>query len=121
MGASGGNDRRLLVEAQSPEKVPWILLATYLPPPPAWLEPDRCKDRYCQQQKLRKDNSMPVSASTKMDRFARAAEDVAAAERAIQLEIDRKEKNAPKSSRKEPTRHAGRRANLSGAAVTQAA
>jgi hypothetical protein len=43
---------------------------------------------------------MPVSASTKMDRFARAAEDVAAAERAIQLEIDRKEKSAQKQSKR---------------------
>jgi hypothetical protein len=43
---------------------------------------------------------MPVSASTKMDRFARAAEDVAAAERAIQLEIDRREKTRPKAVEK---------------------
>jgi hypothetical protein len=63
---------------------------------------------------------MPVSASTKMDPFASAAEDVAAAERAIQQEIDRKEKTRPKAVEKSK-RNAGRRENLSGAAVTSAA
>jgi hypothetical protein len=53
-----------------------------------------------QQQKLRKDDPMPVSASTKKDRFASAAEEVAAAERAIQQEIDRKQKARPKGVRK---------------------
>ena len=43
---------------------------------------------------------MPVAASTKKDRFASAAEDVAAAERAIQKEIDRKEKTRPKTAEK---------------------
>jgi hypothetical protein len=43
---------------------------------------------------------MPVAASTKKDRFASAAEDVAAAERAIQQEIDRKEKSHPKAAEK---------------------
>ena len=47
------------------------------------------------------------------NRFASAAEDVAAAERAIQQEIDRKEENSPKSRRKEQTRNAGGRSGLS--------
>jgi NAD(P)-dependent dehydrogenase (short-subunit alcohol dehydrogenase family) len=43
---------------------------------------------------------MPVAASTKRDRFASAAEDVAAAERAIQEEIDRKEKTRSRTAQK---------------------
>jgi NAD(P)-dependent dehydrogenase (short-subunit alcohol dehydrogenase family) len=48
---------------------------------------------------LKMDTSMPA-ASTHRDRFARAAEDIAAAERAIQQEIDRKEKTRPKAGQK---------------------
>jgi NAD(P)-dependent dehydrogenase (short-subunit alcohol dehydrogenase family) len=43
---------------------------------------------------------MTVAASKKKDRFASAAENVAAAERAIQEEINRKEKTRPKAAEK---------------------
>jgi hypothetical protein len=63
---------------------------------------------------------MPVSAGANKDRFARAAEDVAAAERAIQQEIDRKEKTRPKAENSKRAMQAGAR-DLSGAALAQAA
>jgi len=43
---------------------------------------------------------MPVAASPKKDRFASAADDVAAAEREIQKQIDRNEKARPKAEQK---------------------
>jgi short chain dehydrogenase len=58
---------------------------------------------------FRKDTQMPV-ASTNRDRFTRAAEDVAAAERAIQQEIDRKEKIRPKAGEQTHAMQAGARA-----------
>ena len=59
---------------------------------------------------LKMDTSMPA-ASTHRDRFARAAEDIAAAERAIQQEIDRKEKIRPKAGeRSKRAMQAGARA-----------
>jgi hypothetical protein len=59
---------------------------------------------------LKMDTSMPA-ASTHRDRFARAAEDIDAAERAIQQEIDRKEKIRPKADeRSKRAMQAGARA-----------
>jgi NAD(P)-dependent dehydrogenase (short-subunit alcohol dehydrogenase family) len=43
---------------------------------------------------------MPIAASPKKDRFASAADDVAAAEREIQTQIDRNEKARPKAEQK---------------------
>jgi hypothetical protein len=54
------------------------------------------------------------------DRFARAAEDVAAAERAIQEEIDSKETTCSKAGERSKG-NAGWRASLSGASITEAA
>jgi hypothetical protein len=53
---------------------------------------------------------MPVARSTKRDRFASGAEDVAAAERAIQEEIDRREKTRPKAEKSKRAMQAGVRA-----------
>jgi NAD(P)-dependent dehydrogenase (short-subunit alcohol dehydrogenase family) len=53
---------------------------------------------------------MSVAASTKRDRFASGAEDVAAAERAIQEEIDRREKTRPKAEKSKRAMQAGARA-----------
>jgi hypothetical protein len=72
-----------------------------------------------QQQNLRKGNPMPVAASTKTDRFASAAEDVAAAQRAIQEEIGRKEKIRPKAAEQSKrAMQAGARAYPEPASVT---
>jgi hypothetical protein len=44
---------------------------------------------------------MPVKASATKDRFAEAAEAIAAAERDIQVQIDRKERSKPKEKSKD--------------------
>jgi hypothetical protein len=97
----GGKGRPLLLEVRHPEKSSTCFAPAGYSDRSAWPRmvsgTQLSQGRYRHQQMLRKDNPMPVADSTKTDRFASAAEDVAAVERAIQEEIERKEKTRPKA------------------------
>jgi hypothetical protein len=63
-------------------------------------EPDDGAISYNGNKQLEERRSMPAAAHPKRDRFARAADAVAAAEREIQKQIDRNEKAQPKKKGK---------------------